>query len=92
MPGVPYTKPALTFAAQLQQLKDRGLNVENDSKAIHLLENISYYRLSGYWYPLLQIPKEAHLFKSNASFDTSFKLYCLSQSSKLYKIHSIKKK
>jgi abortive infection bacteriophage resistance protein len=76
MPKIPYAKPALTFADQLQQLKDRGLRVEDDKKALHLLENISYYRLSGYWYPFLQMPKSSHVFKPNASFNISFKLYC----------------
>src|ERR1700731_695127 len=54
-PKIPYTKPALTYAAQLQQLKDRGMTVTDDAKALHLLENISYYRLSGYWYPGKQL-------------------------------------
>jgi len=76
MPRVPYAKPALSFQDQLQQLKDRGLVIEDDQKAIFLLENISYYRLSGYWYPLLQEPKSSHIFKSNASFNQSFQLYC----------------
>jgi abortive infection bacteriophage resistance protein len=76
MPPVAYTKPALTFAAQLQQLKNRGLVVENDTKAIHLLESISYFRLSGYWYPLLETPKSTHTFKPKSTFNQSFSLYC----------------
>jgi abortive infection bacteriophage resistance protein len=76
MPKVPYAKPALTFAQQLSQLKGRGLNVEDDSRALHLLETISYFRLSGYWYPMLDMPKQAHNFKPNSSFDTGFKMYC----------------
>ena len=76
MPKVPYTKAALRYVAQLQQLKDRGLIIENDSKALHLLENISYYRLSGYWYPMLAEPKTAHAFKSGSTFNNAFKLYC----------------
>lgn len=76
MPKVPYTKPALNYADQLQQLKNRGLIVENDIKALHLLENISYYRLSGYWYPMLSAPKTAHNFKPGSTFNNAFKLYC----------------
>jgi abortive infection bacteriophage resistance protein len=75
MSKVPYNKLPLTYAQQLQQLKDRGLNVADDSKAIHLLENISYYRLSGYWFPLLA-DKINHVFKPNASIETAFHLYC----------------
>lgn len=71
-----YNKPALTFEEQLIQLEERGLTIENKDKALHLLQNISYYRLSGYWYPFLEEPKSAHLFKKEASFEQGFKLYC----------------
>ena len=71
-----YNKPALTFEEQLSQLEGRGLTIENKDKALHILQNISYYRLSGYWYPLLEEPKSAHLFKSKSSFEQAFKLYC----------------
>jgi abortive infection bacteriophage resistance protein len=70
-----YSKPALTYQQQLQQLKDRGLIINDDSKVIHLLEQISYYRLSGYWFPLLA-HKQNHIFKPNSNFDNAFKLYC----------------
>lgn len=76
MPRVPYDKPALDYAGQLKQLKDRGLTVENDAKALHILEKISYFRLTGYWYPMLEEPKTAKLFKQNASFNNAFRLYC----------------
>lgn len=42
---------------------------------MHLLEAVSYYRLSGYWYPLLQ-DKANHKFKPGSDFETAFKLYC----------------
>jgi len=56
MSKVSYTKPALTYAEQIQQLIARGLAIPDENKATHLLEMISYYRLSGYWYssPLRQ--------------------------------------
>jgi abortive infection bacteriophage resistance protein len=76
MPRVPYDKPALDYAAQLKQLKDRGLNVENEDKALHLLEKISYFRLTSYWYPMLKDPKSEKLFKPDSSFNNAFKLYC----------------
>jgi abortive infection bacteriophage resistance protein len=72
---IPYAKPYLDYPEQLQQLKDRGLNIENDDKALHLLSKVSYYRLSGYWHPLLEDP-ENHRFKQGATFEVAFKLYC----------------
>lgn len=76
MPRVPYAKPAITYPDQLQQLKDRGLGIANDPKSLFLLENISYYRLSGYWYPLLNDPKHTHNFKPGSTFDMAFNMYC----------------
>lgn len=76
MPRIPYNKPAILYTEQLQQLKDRGLYIDDDAKAIFLLENISYYRLSGYWYPLLEEPKSAHSFKEGSTFAMAFSMYC----------------
>ena len=72
---VPYTKPPLTYQQQLDQLKARGLRVSDEDKALFLLENISYYRLSGYWYPLLQ-DKDKHTFIPGATFEQAFQMYC----------------
>lgn len=76
MHRVPYSKPALSYVDQIQQLKDRGLQIEDEQKALHILENISYYRLGAYWYPMLSEPKSSHRFKPNSSFNQVFKLYC----------------
>lgn len=48
-------KPWRSFADQLQQLQDRGLQVDNTAAALDYLERLGYYRLSGYWYPLRAI-------------------------------------
>ena len=69
-----YSKPALTYLDQINLLEKRGLQIQNKPKAEHLLKNISYYRLSGYWYPLLA-DKKNHIFKPNASFETAFNIY-----------------
>ena len=46
-----YNKPPKSFQEQLQQLKDRNLIVEDDTKSRSILANISYYRLSAYFLP-----------------------------------------
>ena len=53
MSKIPYGKQALTYTDQINQLKARGLSIGDEAKAAHLLEVVSYYRLSGYWFPLL---------------------------------------
>lgn len=90
MTKVPYSKPALSYIGQLQQLKDRGLHIEDEDKAIHLLQVISYYRLSGYWYPLLA-NKAEHQFKSGSSFDQAFKIYCFDRELRLLILRELEK-
>lgn len=59
-------KPWRSFADQLQQLQDRGLQVENPAAALDYLERLGYYRLSGYWYPLRAIDKAASVAQGKA--------------------------
>ncbi|MFS4483439.1 Abi family protein [Hyunsoonleella sp. 2307UL5-6] len=70
-----YNKPPLTYQEQLDRLKKRGLIVKNEAKAIHLLENLSYYRISGYLYPMLKDNKEDHEFKEGSTFENAFQMY-----------------
>lgn len=48
---IPYAKPPLIFDDQLDQLAARGLVIDDRDQARQKLATISYYRLSGYWYP-----------------------------------------
>ena len=74
MAKVSYSKSFIPTSAQIPLLKSRGLKFADEKKALHLLENISYYRFSGYWYPLLA-DKCNHIFKKNATFEAAFNLY-----------------
>lgn len=72
----PYAKPALTFDAQLELLKGRGLSVADDDAANQYLANISYYRLSGYTRYFSRDDDERHeLFRDGVSFDDVIALY-----------------
>ncbi|WP_201578555.1 Abi family protein [Psychrobacter okhotskensis] len=46
-----YVKPPLTFAQQITRLEKKGMFFEDKKLAEIKLASISYYRLSGYWYP-----------------------------------------
>jgi abortive infection bacteriophage resistance protein len=48
-----YVKPALTYEHQATQLMNRGLVCEAD-ELIARLKSVSYFRLSGYWFPFRQ--------------------------------------
>jgi len=90
MNKVPYTKTALSYADQLQQLLNRGLTIEDEPKALHLLEVISYYRMSGYWYPLLA-DKQNHRFKLAATFETAFNIYKFDRELRLLVLRELEK-
>lgn len=69
-----YSKPAITYSDQLAKLKRRGLTIDDEAAFLDLLEKKSYYRLSGYWYPLLS-DKINHVFKIGANFSSAYNLY-----------------
>ena len=71
---IPYSKQLLSFTDQIGLLKQRGLIFKDETKALHLLQNISYYRLSGYWHPLLA-DKQRHIFKHGSTFETAYAIY-----------------
>lgn len=71
---IPYPKHLISFTDQINLLKQRGMVFGNEPKALHLLQNISYYRLSGYWYPLLA-DKQQHIFKPGSTFETAYNIY-----------------
>jgi len=69
-----YSKGATTVAAQIIQLKNRGMIIEDDAYAQHHLSNISYYRLAGYWWTM-QSNSVAHQFRVGSKFEDVIALY-----------------
>ena len=59
-------KHRISFEEQLQRLQARGLQVTRRDKALDYLERVGYYRLSGYWYPMRQIDRDAPKVKGVA--------------------------
>lgn len=86
-----YDKPPLSHPEQLNLLKKRGLIIEDEEKAIHLLDKLGYFRLSGYFYPQLNIPKGNHIFKEQSYFESSFKMYCFDRELRLLILGNIEK-
>ena len=71
---ISYSKQLISFTDQITLLKQRGMVLGNETKALHLLQNISYYRLSGYWHPLLA-DKQRHIFKPGSTFEAAYNIY-----------------
>lgn len=67
-----YTKPPLSFEQQADQLLDRGLT-GNKNLIISRLQAVSYYRLSGYWYPF-RMPSDDK-FKENTTIERIWNRY-----------------
>lgn len=50
-----YDKPWHSCEDMLAKLRDRGLTITDENKAISYLSRIGYYRLSGYWYAFREL-------------------------------------
>ena len=72
---IPFIKQFSSSAELVTLLRSRGLYIEDQRKAEDYLDNIGYYRLSAYMYPLLKTPKTAHIFKEGATFKKVMMLY-----------------
>ena len=60
-------KESRSISEQIALLKRRGMRIDDELEAYHLLSHVSYYRLKGYWWDM-QSDKEIHLFRNNADF------------------------
>ena len=86
----PYTKPPLPVQEQINLLKNRGLQIPDEPRAARYLQNIGYYRLSGYMYPFLANPKQ-HLYKAGATFEDILNLYRFDRGLRLLVFSGIEK-
>ena len=66
-------KPFKTYAEQLQILMDRGLTVDNEDDALHILKHHSYYRFSAYRFPFQDAVDQ---FRAGTTFEQLWALYC----------------
>ena len=72
-----YTKPPLTFEAQIALLKFRGMEFQSESIARQALAHLNYYRLRDYWMGM-EVPKGSageHRFLPGARFSQALNLY-----------------
>jgi abortive infection bacteriophage resistance protein len=89
-----YTKPHLAFVDQVSLLKSRGLIIENEAEAEHLLSVIGYYRLSGYWYSYrrqLTATQREDYFAEGTSFRQVVRLYDADRQLKLLVLDAIER-
>lgn len=70
-----FAKKPLNVDDQIRLLESRGMIFADKAKAAVYLSNISYYRLSAYWYTFLETPKTNHQFKTGTSFQQAIDTY-----------------
>ncbi|MCX7445028.1 Abi family protein [Corynebacterium sp. P7003] len=72
-------KPFRSHEAQLELLISRGMHVDDTDAAIATLRRVSYYRLSGYWFPLRVFDRASgrslDRFQEGSTFETVVNLY-----------------
>jgi len=67
-------KPAYKITDLIELLKSRGMLFRDEVSAVHFLENISYYRLKGYWWDM-QYDKVNHIFNPESWFEDVLNRY-----------------
>ena len=67
-----YHKIPTTYDEQIALLRNRGLNIPDESKALRYLQQISYYRLSAYFLPYQQIKDK---FNDGTNFNQILDIY-----------------
>lgn len=78
MPKQFYPKRALSFPEQILHLESNGMAFFDKELALKELASISYYRLSGYWYPFRVRNKLGNVtdeFELGTSFSSTTALY-----------------
>lgn len=86
-----FDKPAYSVEQHLDTLRDRGLDISNESKARHYLSNISYFRLSAYTRPLYTPNEPEHHFLAGTRFDDVLELYVFDRELRLLLLDAIER-
>jgi len=85
-----YDKPFLHITQQIDKLKSRGMIFEDEKFAMKQLENINYYRLSGYWL-VYEKSNTNHQFNTNTTFEKIHNAYVFDRALRLLFLEAIEK-
>ena len=91
IPMEAFQKQYHTPSELVQLLQQRGLEIYNPVKAEDYIRHIGYYRLSAYFYPFLEHPKNEHKFKPGSSFEKVMQLYRFDRKLRLLLFNEIEK-
>jgi abortive infection bacteriophage resistance protein len=93
MSKVPFVKPSLSIPDQVKQLKQRGMQIDDEQNAQRLLSSVSYYRMSAYWYPFRRREDKQVLsmFEDGTSLNQAVFLYEFDRNLRLLIIDAIER-
>ena len=86
-----YTKTCTLPQDLIPLLKNRGLLINDEQRAVSYLTNIGYFRLSAYFYPLLKEPKVDCVFKTGATFNMALDMYRFDRKLRILLFNEIEK-
>jgi abortive infection bacteriophage resistance protein len=88
MPKQAFAKLATTVEDQLEILRSRGMQIDDESVAIEFLQHVSYYRLAAYWRPL-ELDSMSHVFQPGSTFEDVAELYTFDRELRLLLLDAI---
>lgn len=88
-----YEKPWTSYPDQLNLLRRRGLKIADEARALHYLQHLGYYRLSGYWYAFRQRDgNDVHdAFKPGSTFDNIVELYAFDRELRMLVLEAVER-
>lgn len=86
----PFTKPATSYAQQIELLRARGMLIADAAAATHYLQHLNYYRLGAYWLPF-ENDHAAHQFRPGTRFEDVLNLYVFDRELRLLLLDAIER-
>ncbi len=88
-----FEKTSTSIPDQIELLKRRGMSADDEPRARHYLNFISYYRLRAYWLPFEVPAKEDgdHAFREGTSFEDVLTLYIFDRELRLLVLDAIER-
>ena len=85
-----FTKPPLSFEAQVEQLVQRGMEIDDRERAKRYLTHLNYYRLAAYWLPFEE-NHASHRFRPGTNFDVVLDHYIFDRELRLLVMDAIER-
>lgn len=86
----PFAKRATTYLEQVALLRSRGMEIEDEARAVSYLQQLNYYRLAAYWLPL-EANHSTHQFQAGTSFETVLERYLFDRELRLLLMDAIER-